>query len=309
MAEKQSLRVAYGEAIASAGHKNDKIVVLDADLSHATMTHYFAKEFPDRFFNYGIAEADLMCAATGFAHSGLIPFASTFAIFGTGRAFEQIRNSIAYVSANVKIACTHAGISVGEDGGSHQSIEDIALMRVLPNMTIFAPCDAIEMRKAVDAAIAMNGPVYLRASRPATEIVTEESTPFIPGKANVMRTGGDVAIFSMGIMTPLALQAAAMLEEKGIHASVVNVHTVKPLDTKTILEVAGQVKAVVVAEEHSIIGGLGSAVAETLVGNYVGQFGQVGVQDVFGQSGTPDQLFEKYHLTAHDIAAKAQSLL
>lgn len=200
MAESKSLRIAYGEALAELGAENDKIVVLDADLSNATMTNRFSAVYPDRFFDFGIAEANMACAAAGFAHEGLIPFISTFALFGAGRAYEQIRNSIAYVNANVKFGFSHSGLCVGEDGGSHQSIEDIALMRVMPNMTIFVPCDAVEVRKAVRAAAAIEGPVYIRVARPVCECFTDESTPFVPGKANIMREGGDVAIIAMGLM-------------------------------------------------------------------------------------------------------------
>ena len=200
MAESKSLRIAYGEALAELGAENDKIVVLDADLSNATMTNRFSAVYPDRFFDFGIAEANMACAAAGFAHEGLIPFISTFALFGAGRAYEQIRNSIAYVNANVKFGFSHSGLCVGEDGGSHQSIEDIALMRVMPNMTIFVPCDAVEVRKAVRAAAAIEGPVYIRVARPVCECFTDESTPFVPGKANIMREGGDVAIIAMGLI-------------------------------------------------------------------------------------------------------------
>ena len=209
MAESKSLRIAYGEALAELGAENDKIVVLDADLSNATMTNRFSAVYPDRFFDFGIAEANMACAAAGFAHEGLIPFISTFALFGAGRAYEQIRNSIAYVNANVKFGFSHSGLCVGEDGGSHQSIEDIALMRVMPNMTIFVPCDAVEVRKAVRAAAAIEGPVYIRVARPVCECFTDESTPFVPGKANIMREGGDVAIIAMGLMVAEALKAAA----------------------------------------------------------------------------------------------------
>lgn len=257
MAEAKSLRVAYGEALVELGAKNDKVVVLDADLAHATMTSMFAEKYPNRFFNHGIAEANTMCAAAGFAHSGLIPFASTFALFGAGRAYEQIRNSISYVNANVKFGFSHSGLSVGEDGGSHQSIEDIALMRVQPNMTIFVPCDPIETKKAVFAAAEINGPVYIRVARPIVDVYTEDSTPFIPGKANIMRDGTDVCIISMGLMIPMALAAADMLAGEGISAAVVNMHTIKPLDTETVLSMANKCGAIVTAEEHSIIGGLG----------------------------------------------------
>ena len=309
MAESKSLRIAYGEALAELGAENDKIVVLDADLSNATMTNRFSAVYPDRFFDFGIAEANMACAAAGFAHEGLIPFISTFALFGAGRAYEQIRNSIAYVNANVKFGFSHSGLCVGEDGGSHQSIEDIALMRVMPNMTIFVPCDAVEVRKAVRAAAAIEGPVYIRVARPVCECFTDESTPFVPGKANIMREGGDVAIIAMGLMVAEALKAADLLAAEGIRATVVNMHTVKPLDEDAVLSVAEKCGAVVTAEEHSLIGGLASATAEALMGRINAKFAAVGIEDKFGKSGNPDELFEEYGLTAEHIAQRAKSLL
>ena len=309
MAESKSMRVAYGEALRDIGGLNEKVVVCDADLAHATMTNIFAEKYPERFFNFGIAEANMTCAAAGMAHSGLIPFISTFALFGTGRAYEQIRNSIAYVNANVKVACSHSGLCVGEDGGSHQSIEDIALMRVMPNMTIFVPCDAVEVRKAVRAAAAIEGPVYIRVARPVCECFTDESTPFVPGKANIMREGGDVAIIAMGLMVAEALKAADLLAAEGIRATVVNMHTVKPLDEDAVLSVAEKCGAVVTAEEHSVIGGLGSAVAEVLAGRSGAKFARVGIEDRFGQSGTPAELFADYGLTAENIAENARRLV
>jgi len=309
MSESKSLRVAYGEALAELGAKNDKIVVMDADLSHATMTSIFAAKYPNRFFNFGLAEANLMCAAAGFAHSGLIPFVSTFAIFGTGRAYEQIRNSISYVKANVKFGLSHSGLSVGEDGGSHQSIEDIALMRVLPGMTIFVPCDPIETKKAVFAAAEINGPVYIRVARPIVETITTNETPFIPGKANIMKDGSDICIMATGLMLTEALKAADMLATEGINASVVNFHTIKPFDTECVLKMAEKCGAVVTAEEHSIIGGLGSAVAEVLAGHSCAKFVRVGIQDKFGKSGKPADLFAAYGLTAENIAAQCKSLI
>ncbi len=309
MSESKSLRVAYGEALAELGAQNDKIVVMDADLSHATMTSIFAAKYPDRFYNFGLAEANMMGVAAGFAHSGLIPFASTFAIFGTGRAYEQIRNSISYVNANVKFGLSHSGLSVGEDGGSHQSIEDIALMRVLPGMTIFVPCDPIETKKAVFAAAEINGPVYIRVARPIVETITTNETPFIPGKANIMKDGSDICIMATGLMLTEALKAADMLATEGINASVVNFHTIKPFDTECVLKMAEKCGAVVTAEEHSIIGGLGSAVAEVLAGHSCAKFVRVGIQDKFGKSGKPADLFAAYGLTAENIAAQCKSLI
>lgn len=305
----KSLRVAYGEALARAGRENDKIVVMDADLAHATMTGIFKDEFPDRFYNFGIAEANMVCAAAAFANTGYIPFVSTFALFGAGRAFEQIRNSVCYVNANVKFGLSHSGLSVGEDGGSHQSIEDIALMRELPNMTVFVPCDPAETEKAVQAAIKINGPVYIRVARPVCEDITSGDTPFIPGKANVMKEGGDVCIISAGLMVPVALEAAKRLEEEGIHASVVNMHTIKPIDSEIILKMNETCKGIVTLEEHSVIGGLGSAVAEVLAGHPGARFERIGIQDKFGKSGKPDELFEAYGLTAENVMAACKRCL
>ena len=305
----KSLIVAYGEALVKLGAKNEKVVALDADLAHATMSATFAAAYPDRFYNMGIAEANMMCAAAGFAHTGYIPFASTFALFGSGRAYEQIRNSICYTNANVKFAFSHSGLSVGEDGGSHQSIEDIALMREMPNMTVFVPCDPKETEKAVMAAAEIDGPVYIRVARPVCEDITEEDTPFIPGKANIMRDGNDVCIITAGLMVPIALKAAEELEKEGISAAVVNMHTIKPIDTEIILEMNKKCKGIVTAEEHSVIGGLGSAVAEVLAGNAGAKFERVGIQDKFGKSGKPDQLFAAYGLTAENIIEKCKATL
>lgn len=305
----KSLRVAYGDTLVKLGEENDKIVVLDADLAHATQTLAFRKKFPDRHFDMGIAEANMICAAVGFAHTGFIPFVSTFAMFGAGRAFEQIRNSVCYTNCNVKLAFTHAGISVGEDGGSHQSIEDISLMRSLPNMTVFAPCDAAETEKAVRAAVQIDGPVYIRLARPASDDITGEDTPFVPGKANILKEGTDVCIISCGLMVAKALEAAEQLEKEGISAAVVNMHTIKPIDSETILKMNGQCRAIVTLEEHSVIGGLGSAVAEVLAGHSGAKFAMVGIQDKFGKSGKPDQLFEAYGLTAEKVVEKSKELL
>ena len=309
MSEAKSLRVAYGEALVELGAVNEKVVVLDSDLAHATMTSMFESKYPDRFYNFGLAEANMMCAAAGFAHSGLIPFASTFALFGTGRAYEQIRNSIAYVNANVKFGLSHSGLSVGEDGGSHQSIEDIALMRVVPNMTIFVPCDPIETRKAVFAAVDIDGPVYIRVARPVVDTITTPETPFIPGKALVLREGSDLCILATGLMVKDALKAAELLDAEGIRAAVVDVHTIKPFDSELVLAMAEKCGRVVSVEEHSMIGGLGSAVAETLAGNSSAKFRRMGIQDRFGFSGKPAELFEAFGLTTAHIAAECKSLM
>ncbi len=305
----KSLRVAYGEALAKLGEKNEKVVVFDADLAHATQTCLFQAKYPERHFNMGIAEANMMCAAAGFAHTGFIPFVSTFALFGAGRAFEQIRNSICYTNCNVKFGFSHSGLCVGEDGGSHQSIEDIALMRELPNMTILVPCDPAETEKAVMAAAEIDGPVYIRVARPVCEDITTMDTPFTPGKANVMKEGTDVCLIACGLMIPVALAAAEKLEAEGISTAVVNMHTIKPIDRDIILKMNETCKAIVTVEEHSVIGGLGSAVAEVLAGNAGAKFGMVGIQDKFGKSGKPNELFEAYGLSADNVAATAKGLL
>lgn len=306
---KKSLRVAYGEALVELGKRNEKVVALDADLSHATRTDIFAAEFPGRFYDFGIAESNLICAATGFAHSGLIPFASTFAIFGAGRAYEQVRNSVAYVGANVKLGMTHSGLSVGEDGGSHQSIEDIALMRVLPGMTVLVPCDANEMQKAVFAAAKIDGPVFIRVGRPEVETVTDKDTPFTVGKAEVLKDGDDIAIFATGLMVQESLKAAEALKNREISAAVIDFHTIKPLDEEIILEYAEKCGAVVSAEEHSIIGGLGSAVAEVLAGKSSARFARVGISDKFGKSGKPAELFAEYGIDSAAVESRCRELL
>lgn len=305
----KSTREAYGEALAELGAVNDKIVVMDADLCGSTKTSTFKKAFPDRFFDFGIAEADMVCAAAGFALSGYTPFVSTFAMFGAGRAYEQIRNTVAHGELNVKVACTHAGLSVGEDGATHQALEDISLMRGIPGMTVLVPCDAAEAKKAVAAAVELEGPVYLRLSRPNTDDITGADEPFVPGKAKLLREGSDAAIFACGLMVGPALEAAKALADEGLSVAVLNFHTVKPIDAEAILDWNGKVRAIVTAEEHFITGGLGSAVAEVLAGHPGAAFDRVGVEDRFGQSGKPDALFESYGLTAGSIAARIRSLL
>lgn len=305
----KSTREAYGEALTALAAGNEKIVVMDADLAGATKTGTFKKAFPDRFYDFGIAEADMICAAAGFAFSGYIPFASTFAMFGAGRAFEQIRNSVAYPGANVKLAFTHAGLSVGEDGGSHQALEDIALMRELPGVTVFSPCDAAETAKAVKAAVEIDGPVYIRLTRPGSDDVTDEATPFVPGKAVILREGKDAAIFATGLMVTRALQAAELLASDGIDTAVVDFHTIKPIDEECVLSYNSAVRAIVTAEDHFVTGGLGSAVAEVIAGKPGARFDRVGVQDKFGQSGSPDMLYETYGLTPETIAKKVKALV
>lgn len=305
----KSMRTAYAETLIELGGTNDKAVVMDADLGHTTMSCLFQEKYPDRHFNFGIAEANMVCGATGFAKAGLIPFVSTMAMFGVGRAFEQIRNTVCYVNANVKFGLSHPGISVGADGGSHQTVEDIAIMRCLPNMRILAPCDSIQMRKAVLAAAEMEGPVYIRVSRPDVENVTTEEMPFVPGKAQLLRKGKDVCIMATGLMVHIALMAADMLEKEGISAGVMNFHTIKPIDREAILETASQVRGIVTAEEHTVLGGFGSAVAEVLCGQSSARFAMVGIQDQFGKSGQPDELFREYGLTPENICEKCKQTL
>lgn len=305
MSEKKATRAAYGEALLELAAENDKVVVLDADLSHATMTLKFSQTYPDRFFNCGIAECNMIDIAAGMSTMGFIPFASTFAIFGTGRAYEMVRNSVAYPHFNVKLAMTHAGITVGEDGGSHQTFEDMALMRVIPGMTVICPCDANEAKRAVKAAAAMDGPVYLRLARAASHVF-EEEMPFEIGKANVLRDGTDGVIFAIGLMVKPALDAAAALAEEGKNVAVVNVHTLKPLDTETVLAYAQKCGKVMTIEEHSIIGGLGDAVASTLIGNGNFCFRKVGINDLFGQSGTANDVLDEYGLSDAKILAQVK---
>ena len=307
MSEKAT-RAAYGEALAELGKTNDKVVVLDADLSKSTMTATFQKAFPDRFFNIGIAEANMVDIAAGMSTMGLIPFCSTFAMFGAGRVYEQIRNSIAYPRLNVKLCMSHAGVSVGEDGASHQCLEDLALMRVIPGMTVLCPADATETRKAVFAAAELDGPVYIRLARLATPVF-EEDYPFEIGKANVLREGSDVAVFATGLMVSEALEAAELLEAQGRSAAVINVHTIKPIDAQCVMDYAQKCSRVVTVEEHSVIGGLGDAVADVLMGKICCQFKKIGVQDQFGQSGKAKDVLREYGLTAPQIAESIQEIL
>lgn len=301
MADKIATREAYGKALVDLGNENGKVVVLDADLAGATMTKYFRDAYPQRFFDCGIAEADMMNIAAGLSTMGLVPFCSTFAMFGAGRAYEQIRNSIAYPRFNVKICCSHAGVSVGEDGGSHQAIEDIGLMRLIPGMTVIVPADAKEARKATLTLAEFRGPAYMRLARLATPVF-EEDYPFEIGKANVLREGTDVAIFACGLMVSESLEAAKLLEAEGIHAAVINVHTIKPIDAACVTEWAGKCGKVITVEEHSTIGGLGDAVADVLMGKVACQFHKIGVRDQFGQSGKAADVLREYGLTADQIA-------
>lgn len=301
-------RAAYGHVLKTEVYKNPNVVVLEADLGNATKSNAFKEVAPERYFNMGISEQDLIGTAAGFAAAGKIPLASTFAVFATGRAFEQVRNSVCYPKLNVKICATHAGLTVGADGGSHQAIEDISLMRTLPNMTVINPADAKEAEAAVLAAIDYQGPVYIRLGRAETKDIHDDSYHFEWGKAEVLRQGSDVSIFATGIMTAKALDAAETLAKQGIQAEVINVHTIKPLDEETVIASAKKTGKVVTAEEHSIIGGLGSAIAEVLARQCPTKQAFVGVQDSFGESGSPDDLLEKYGLTAEVIVKAAVGL-
>lgn len=307
---KTATRDAYGKALVELGGINDKIVVLDADLAAATKTGMFKKAYPDRFFDSGIAESNMMGVAAGLAATGYTVFASTFAMFAAGRAYEQVRNSIAYPHLNVKIGATHAGISVGEDGASHQCCEDIALMRVIPGMVIINPADDIEARAAVFAAAEYEGPVYMRFGRLAVPRIFDESYKFELGKAVTLREGSDVTIIATGLMVNEAIEAAKALADEGISAEVINIHTIKPLDKEAVIRSAAKTGAVVTAEEHSIIGGLGGAVAEALCesGKPVPVV-RLGVNDVFGRSGPAVELLHIYGLDAQNIVAKAKQAI
>ncbi len=304
MAGNIATRAAYGDALAALG-VDERIVVLDADLSKSTKTDAFKKKYPERHINMGIAEGNMMSVAAGLASCGKIVFASSFAIFAAGRAFEQVRNSICYPGLNVKIGATHAGISVGEDGASHQSIEDIALMRSIPNMAVISPSDAYCTTFAVKAAIEHDGPVYLRLGRLNVPAVHQENTRFEFGKGVMLRDGTDVTVIASGLMVQYALEAAKLLEEEDINARVIDIHTIKPIDRDIIIKAAKETGCIVTAEEHTIVGGLGSAVAEVVCGEYPVPVKMVGVMDKFGKSGNPYELLKLYGLTAGNIADKA----
>ncbi len=309
MAEKIATRQAYGETLAELGDKYD-FVVLDADLAGATKTAIFKKKHPERFFNCGIAEGNMMSVAAGIAATGKTVFASSFAMFASGRAFEQIRNSIGYPHLNVKIGATHAGITVGEDGATHQCLEDLALMRTIPGMTVINPADAIEAKAAVEAVLKMNGPVYMRFGRYAVPVINDKPDyKFEIGKGILLRDGKDVTIVATGLMVSMALEAAESLEKEGISARVINIHTIKPLDKDIILAAAKETGAIVTAEEHNIIGGLGSAVAEATAEGCPVPVVRVGVNDEFGHSGKVPPLLEMYGLTAENIVKNAKKAI
>lgn len=307
---KKSTRQAYGEALVELGKINNNVVVLDADLTKSTKTALFQKAFPERHINVGISEADLVGTAAGFATCGKIAFASTFAMFAAGRAFDQIRNSVCYPKLNVKIAPTHAGISVGEDGGSHQSVEDIALMRSIPGMVVLSPADATETKKMVFAAAEYEGPVYIRMGRLDTEVLFDETNyEFQIGVANTIKEGNDVTIAATGLMVEQALKAAETLATEGVSVRVINVGTIKPLDGETILKAAQETKFIITAEEHSVIGGLGSAVSEFLSETHPALVKKLGIYDKFGQSGKGEELLLKYELTAEKLVSMVKENL
>lgn len=299
---KMATREAYGKTLAALGENNKNVVVLDADLSKSTKTADFKKVFPERFFNMGIAEGNMMAVAAGMATCGKIPFVSTFAMFAAGRAFEQIRNSIGYPHLNVKVCATHAGLTVGEDGATHQSIEDIALMRTIPGMTVLCPADDIETEAAIKAVAEMEGPCYVRLGRAAVNTVSDfQEYEFKIGKGVTLREGKEATIVATGIMVDAALEAYNLLAEEGIKVRVINIHTIKPIDTEILVKAARDTGLIVTAEEHSIIGGLGSAVSEVICENHPAPVLKVGVKDTFGESGKPAELLKAYGLTAEDI--------
>jgi transketolase len=307
--EAKATRVGYGEMILELGKELENIVVLSADVTASTNSHLFAKEFPNRFFNIGISEQDLICEAAGLSLTGKIPFLSAYAIFATGRAWDQIRNTVCYSNLNVKIVGTHTGLMVGPDGATHQALEDIAITRVIPNLKVISPCDYIEAKKAVKAIANDFGPTYLRLGREKTPIITNENTPFEIGKANILRDGSDITIFATGVMVSESLKVAEILEHEHISVQVVNIHTIKPIDKKTIIECAKNTKAVVCAEEHQIIGGLGSAVSEVLSMNCPVPIELVGMQDSFGESGEPFELLKRYELDDIGILKAVKKVL
>jgi len=305
----QSTRDAYGSALVELGRTERKLVVLDADVSKATRTAQFAKAFPDRFINVGCAEANLIGTAAGLSLTGKIPVASTFAVFASCRSLDQIRNTVCYPFLNVKIVATHCGITVGADGASHQSIEDIAIMRSLPNMTVVVPSDPIETKKALREAIYHDGPVYVRLGRVPVPNVTTDDSPFSIGKGLVLREGKDVAILACGIMVGIALQAARYLVERDISVKVINMHTIKPLDEQLVVEAAQETGAIATVEEHSILGGLGGAVAEVISRSAPVPLERIGIEDRFAESGQPNELLEKYGLSVEHIVSVVKQLI
>ena len=302
--EKKATRQSYGEALLELGKENKDIVVLDADLSTATKTNIFAKEFPDRFFDMGIAEANMIGTAAGLSTTGKIPYASTFAVFAAGRAYDQIRNSVCYPNLNVKICATHAGITVGEDGATHQMLEDISLMRTLPNMTVISTSDDIQTKWAVKGISKIKGPVYLRLARMKTGQIYDENQTFEIGKAVQIGEGTDATVFATGITVEQALIAKEKLKEKGIDIRVVDIHTIKPIDKEMIIKCAKETKKLISIEDHSIIGGLGTAISEVLTEECPTKIERLGINDTFGKSGKAEELMKYFHITADDIVNK-----
>ncbi|TZE81093.1 transketolase family protein [Calorimonas adulescens] len=307
--DKIATRDAYGKTLLELGSQNNNIVVLDADLSKSTKTNEFAKAYPERFFDMGISEQDMIGTAAGLATCGKIPFASSFAVFATGRAYDQIRDSICYPNLNVKIAATHAGLTVGEDGATHQALEDISLMRSLPNMTVITPADGTSAKALIKLAAEHKGPVYIRLGRPSVPVIYQDTQQFQIGKGIKLKEGKHISIIAAGIMVSKALEAADALQKEGITAEVIDIHTIKPIDKDLIIDTARKTGRVITCEEHNIYGGLGSAVCEVLSENYPVRVKRIGVKDTFGESGTPDELLKKYGLTSEDIVMAARELL
>ncbi len=299
--KKIATRQSYGEMLKDLGKENDNIIVLDADLSTATKTEIFAKEYPNRFFDMGISEQDMMSTAAGFATTGKIPYASTFAVFAAGRAYDQIRNSICYPNLNVKICATHAGVTVGEDGATHQMLEDIAMMRVLPNLKVFSPSDDVETRFIIKEISKINGPCYVRLARLATPVIYDKNEKFEIGKAKQIGKGEDATIFATGVCVAEALKAKELLEKRGIFVRVVDIHTIKPIDKETIIKCAKETKKIITIEDHSIYGGLGGAVCEVLSEEYPVKVMRLGVKDTFGKSGKSTELMKYFKIDAEAI--------
>lgn len=299
--EKKATRQSYGEALLELGKENENIVVLDADLAGATKTDIFAKEFPNRFFDMGIAESNMMATAAGFATCGKVPYASTFAVFAAGRAYDQIRNSICYPNLNVKICATHCGVTVGEDGATHQMLEDLALMRTLPNMTVLSVSDDTQTKWAVKEISKIEGPVYLRLARMGTPIIYDENTKFEIGKAVQIGNGADATVFATGVTVAEALKAKEILEEKGINIRVVDMHTIKPIDEDIIVKSAQETEKLISIEDHNVIGGLGSAISEVLTEKCPTKLIRLGINDTFGKSGKAEELMKYFGITVHDI--------
>ena len=308
-AKKQPTRDGFGKALLELGEKNKNVVVLSADLTDSTRAGWFKKEFPDRFIGFGVAEQDMFGAAAGFALSGKIPFACTFGVFASGRAWDQVRISIAYMNLNVKIGGTHGGISVGPDGATHQALEEITLMRMLPHMKIVVPCDFLEAKRATLKAAETEGPVYIRLGRNAVPLITDERSPFEIGKANLLRDGKDITIFACGHMVHEALKAGDLLSKEGISARIVNMHTPKPIDRDMVIKAAKETGALVTVEEHTLYGGFGSAISEVVVETCPVVVKMIGIKDTFGESGEAEELYEHFGLTASHVIAAAKQVV